>query len=160
MNALVYRHYDQAALDAQYEQRTLVPDISHYLQSWREASERTKSHYDLVANLSYGSRERECIDLFPAGRAASPLVLFLHGGAWRRLSKDEFLYPAPAFLERGIAFAAAGFDLVPSVSLAEQVDQARRALVWICRNAKRFGIDAERIYLIGNSSGGHSPGCS
>ena len=158
MSTLVYRHYDQAALDAQYEQRSLVPDVSPYFSQWREASDRVKVEYDLMGNLAYGSGERERIDLFPVDGTDSALALFFHGGAWRRLSKDEFLYPAPVFLDHGIAFAVVGFDLVPAVSLAHQVAQARQALAWIRSNAGRFGIDAERIFLIGNSSGGHLAG--
>ena len=158
MTALVYRQYDQSALDAQYDQRTLVPDVSDYLRRWREDSERVRTRYDRVPDLCYGPGPRERIDLFPAACRGSPLVLFFHGGAWRRLSKDEFHYPAPGFLERGIAYAAAGFDLVPSVPLAKQVDQARRALAWMHANAKRYGVDEQRIFVLGNSSGGHLAG--
>ena len=158
--ALVYGRYDQPALDAQYEQRTLVPAeaVDGYIREWRESSERVRSAYEVIADLDYGAGERESLDFFPAARPDAPLVLFVHGGAWRRLSKDEFSYPAPGFLERGIAYAVAGFDLVPAVTLAEQVDQVRRALAWAHANASRFRIDAKRIYLLGNSSGGHLAG--
>ena len=158
MSTLVYRQYDQDALDAQYEQRTLVPDVASYMRQWREASDHVRAEHDLVAELSYGASERERIDLFPADRVGSALVLFFHGGAWRRLSKQDALFPAPSFLEHGIAFAAAGFDLVPGVSLAHQVAQSRQALAWIRANARRFGVEEERIFLIGNSSGGHLAG--
>mgnify|MGYP002039385315 CR=1 FL=1 len=128
------------------------------MQTWREASNKVRSQYDLVSDLAYGTGQRERIDLFPANRAHAPLVLFFHGGAWRRLSKADALFPAPLYLERGIAFAAAGFDLAPKVSLTKQVEQASQALHWIANNAKRFGIDPRRIFLIGNSSGGHLAG--
>ena len=158
MSALIYRHYDQDALDAQYEQRTLVSDVASYMQTWRAQSDKVRSQYDMISDLAYGSGQREHIDLFPVERSAAPLVLFFHGGAWKRLSKDDALFPAPLYLERGVAFAAAGFDLAPNVSLTQQVEQAGQALRWITTHAKRFGIDPRRIFLIGNSSGGHLAG--
>lgn len=158
MGNTVYRQYDQAALDAQYEQRTLVPDVASYMRGWRDASDEVRRRYDAISEVAYGSGERERIDLFPADRNGAPLVVFLHGGAWRRLSKDDALYPAPLYLERGIAFAAVGFDLVPAVTLARQVEQVGEALKWIRNNARRFGLDAEHFFLIGNSSGGHLAG--
>ena len=158
--AFVYGSYDQTALDAQYEQRTLVtaPAVDGYIREWRDSSERVRIEHEVIADLDYGPGERERVDIFPVAAPDAPMVLFVHGGAWRRLSKDEFSYPAPGFLQRGIAFAVAGFGLVPAVTLAEQVDQVRRALAWVHANASRFRIDAKRIHLLGNSSGGHLAG--
>ena len=130
-----------------------------YFSQWRETSDRVKAEYDLVGNLAYGSGERERVDLFPVDGTDCALALFFHGGAWRRLSKDKFLYPAPVFLDHGIAFAAVGFDLVPAVTLAHQVAQARQALAWIRNNAKQFGIDPERIFSSATLPGAHWREC-
>ena len=99
MSDLIYRQYDQSALDAQYEQRTLVCDVASYMQTWRETSDKVRSQYDMVSDLAYGTGQRERIDLFPADSTHAPLVLFFHGGAWKRLSKDDALFPAPLYLE-------------------------------------------------------------
>ena len=44
-------------------------------------------------------------------------------------------------------------DLMP------MVDQCRRAVAWVYRNAKSFGGDPNALYLSGFSSGGHLGGC-
>jgi arylformamidase len=40
-------------------------------------------------------------------------------------------------------------------SLMVLSDQVRRAIAWVYRNASRFGGDPNRLYLAGQSSGGH-----
>jgi arylformamidase len=39
------------------------------------------------------------------------------------------------------------------------VDQCRRAVAWVYRNAKNYGGDPDALYLSGFSSGGHLGGC-
>jgi arylformamidase len=39
------------------------------------------------------------------------------------------------------------------------VEQVRRAVGWIFRNAKTFGGDPDRLYLVSHSSGSHLAGC-
>ena len=79
--------------------------------------------------------------------------MFFHGGAWRLLSKAESAYPAMAMIEQGISFAAVNFDLVPAISLAEQVAQCQRAIAWLSRNAG--DREAANMTVLGHSSGAH-----
>jgi len=149
----VYLNYSQAELDAQYDQRTLVPDISTYLQRWTQHSAQARdAAHELRADLRYGDSASETLDLFVAKQARG-LVVFLHGGAWRMLSKAESAYPAPLFLNAGFSFAALDFGLVPTVTLREQVKQCQRALSWLYQHAQRAG--AHHIVVAGHSSGAH-----
>ncbi len=155
-DSAVYLHYDQAALDAQYDQRTLVRDPGPYEREWREGSDAARALPGLHADLAYGEGPRECLDLFlPRGDGPFPLVAFFHGGGWTRHDKSKFAFPAPAFLEHGIAFAAVGFDPVPQVRLEAQVAEARAAVEWLQDAAVRLGIDADAVFAAGHSSGAH-----
>jgi len=156
----VWLGYDQAALDAQYDQRTLVRDIDPFEREWRQRSAEARQMRGLHADLAYGDSPRQRVDLFlPNGSGPFPLVVFFHGGGWTRHDKEKFAFPAPAFVEHGIAFACVGFDLTPSVRLEVLLAQARRGLDWLIANAARFGLDADAVFTAGHSSGAHLAAC-
>ncbi len=159
-SAPVYRDYSQAELDAQYDQATLVPDIGSYLDAWDTESARVRAAQACRLSVPYGDGPAETLDIFPAenGAAGVPVMLFVHGGAWKALSKDSFSYPAGPFAAAGAAWVAADFSLLPDVSLDEQVRQNRAALTWLWRNARSFGGDPDRLYVCGHSSGAHVGG--
>ena len=159
-SAPVYRDYSQAELDAQYDQGTLVPDISGYLADWAAESERERDTLECRLSVPYSDGPAETLDIFPAenGADGTPVMLFIHGGAWKALSKNSFSYPAGRFAAAGAAWVAVDFSLLPDVSLDEQVDQNRAALAWLWRNARSFGGDPDRLYICGHSSGAHVGG--
>jgi arylformamidase len=51
--------------------------------------------------------------------------------------------------------AVVNYALCPAVTMDEIVRQMRAALVWLWRNAPRFGGDPGRIHVTGHSAGGH-----
>lgn len=159
-SAPVYRGYSQAELDAQYNQATLVPDIGGYLDAWNGESARVRDSLPCRLSVPYGDGPAETLDIFPAenGAAGAPVMLFIHGGAWRALSKDSFSYPATPFAAAGAVWVAVDFSLLPDVNLDEQVRQNRAALTWLWRNVRSFGGDPDRLYICGHSSGAHVGG--
>ena len=61
----VWRGYQQAELNAQYDQRTLVPDPSPWLDAWREGSKQARRRTaELRVDISYGNRGSERFDLY------------------------------------------------------------------------------------------------
>lgn len=152
---LVYRGYTQAELDIQYDQGSLVPDLAPYQAHWAATSESVRRTYDCTSDIAYGPSEREKLDLFRPTDPHGPVVVMIHGGAWRRLSKAQSAFSAPAMLEAGAGFVALGFDLIDTAPLAEMVRQVRAGVAWLYRNAAQHGFDPERIYLHGFSSGAH-----
>lgn len=152
---LVYRGYTQAELDIQYDQGRLVPDLGPYQAHWAETSEAARGNYDCTLDIAYGAGEREALDLFRPANPRGPVVVMIHGGAWRRLSKDRAASSAPAMLEAGAGFVALGFDLIDKVPLAEMVRQVRAGVAWVFANAATYGLDPHRIFVHGFSSGAH-----
>jgi len=154
--AAVYGGYTQSELDAQYEQRTLVPHVDDYVARWRRLSEQARADSRCRTGVAYGAGRAERLDIFmpPAGDGAAPVHVHFHGGAWRALSKDEVAYPAPLFTTRGALYIAAGFPLATAAPLAEMVASARRALAWVHHHIGKFGGNPQRLFISGFSSGG------
>jgi len=71
-------------------------------------------------------------------------------------SKD-FTGPAEMFLAARAHYVVPDFAWVQDVggSLMVVADQVRRAVAWVFQNIARFGGDPNRLYLGGQSSGGH-----
>ena len=88
-------------------------------------------------------------------------MIFLHGGAWRAGRSAQGAYHAEPFVKAGAHFINVEFDNVPETNgdLMPMVDQCRRAVAWVYRNAKSYGGDPNALYLSGFSSGSHLGGC-
>lgn len=118
----------------------------------------------MIENLYYGDTEDECLDLFLPDRSLHgsgfPLVIFVHGGYWQELSKNEHAFPAPAWLSVGYAFATLNYGLAPGASVARMITRCRRALDWLTANAGRYGYDSDNISAIGHSAGAHLIACA
>ena len=139
----------------EYNNRAMIPDFADYLVRWSAQAAQARAGHAHLAGLRYGSHEKETLDLFPAAGGHSPLMVFIHGGYWRSLDKDDFSWVAPAFLARGISVAVLNYALAPAVSLETITRQVLRALEWLYRNAGSHGIDPARIVVSGHSAGGH-----
>ena len=156
--AAVWRNYSQPELDRQYNSRGTVPDAGVYLRDYAARTVEAKARLVCHENLPYGAGPDEVLDIYPASHAAAPVMVFLHGGDWRTLSKDDSGFAAPAFVESGAVFVALDFTLVPQATLPQMGAQVRRALLWLAKNVTAYGGDPHRIHIAGHSSGANLVG--
>ena len=150
-----WRDWPLAERERQYSPSRCVPAYAPYFEAYvarsREAEKRSCWHKD----LRWGQQAGETFDYFPAAVPHAPLLVYFHGGYWQELSKNESLFAAPDCVANGIAFAAIEYTLAPKATLETIVDQARRALASLHRQAATLGFDARRIYVAGSSAGAH-----
>ena len=156
--ANVWRGYDQAGLDHQYNSRGTVPDASVYLREYAARTRDAKAKLACSENLRYGGGADEVLDIYPAARSGAAVLVFLHGGDWRTLSKEDGGFAAPAFVGAGAMFVAINFSLVPATTLPAMGVQVRRALLWLWKNVTAHGGDPERMHIAGHSSGANLVG--
>jgi len=149
----VFREYDQAGLDAQYEQRTFVPHADAIIQRYTTASDAVRQRLGEPQTHRYGQSEVEQLDLH--GPAREKFVVFVHGGAWKRQGRRGQAFAAEPFVRAGAAYAAVGFGLLPSITLPEMVGQVCRALVFIHKT-----FQPKKLVLVGHSSGAHLSACA
>lgn len=109
------------------------------------------------ASYRYGSKSTQTLDVFlPEVASGKPaLLVFIHGGYWQELSKDDSAFAAPYCLANGIALAAINYTLAPNATLDEIVSECVEAIDWLTTFASVVGIDPNRIFVSGSSAGAH-----
>ncbi len=132
-------------------------DYTPFVTAYRDRSAAVRSSTSGWREFSYGPTASQCLDLFMPvdADAPVPLLVFIHGGYWQELSKDDSSFAALAWVDRGVAFAALDYTLAPEASLAEIVAECRRAVGWLYENAGDLGVDKRRIVVAGSSAGAH-----
>ena len=158
---LVWRDMDQQELDEAYDQRVYAPNQPNITERRTWNSEKVREVLGEPVRLAYGAAEIEKIEVYKTNRPNAPVNVYLHGGAWRGGRARQNAYIAETYVKAGAHFAAVDFYNVGETGgdLFPMVEQCRRAVAWVYRNAASFGGDRERIYLCGHSSGAHLGGC-
>lgn len=153
----VYGDYTQEELDAAYNARASVPDFDAYARGFTEDSQRVRRHLKASLDVPYGPHKDEVLDVFP-GPTGAPVHIFIHGGYWRMLTKDENSFVAERLAPAGATVVVPTYSLCPEVTLDVIVRQCRAVVAWAHRNAHYYGADARRICISGHSAGGHLAG--
>lgn len=109
--------------------------------------------------ISYGRDPLQTLDVWRAEGATgpSPLVIFVHGGGWKRGDKDNATgrFKAVHYPEQGYAFASINYRLVPASTVEQQAADVASAVKALIDRADSLGIDRRRIVLMGHSAGAH-----
>ncbi len=154
-NTRVYRDFDQAALDAQYNNRVRFPNYQEHFAAWGRWSAATRARRGCHLDLAFGGGTLEQLDIFPAADTPAPIYVFIHGGYWYSLDKSDYSYVADGFAPHGFTTVVNNFGLAPACDMDTIVAHNRAALAWLWRHARDYGGDPERIYVAGHSAGGH-----
>jgi arylformamidase len=150
-----WRNWTLAERERQYSPSSCVAAIEPFIDAYIARSREAEKQFRCRKNLPWGERPDEIFDYFPAASAHAPLLVYFHGGYWQEHSKDESLFAAPDCVANGIAFAAIDYTLAPRATVGTIVEQCRRAIASLHRQAATLGFDARRIYVAGNSAGAH-----
>jgi len=96
-------------------------------------------------------------DLYlPAGAKAAPALVAVHGGGWVTGARNAFQYWGPYLAARGIAVFTISYRLATKAkTFPEAVQDVLAGVQFVRGKATAFGIDPQRIGLIGASAGAH-----
>jgi acetyl esterase/lipase len=141
----------------------LLPHLTRARAAQEESPADTAVDASEVSTLgrteyAYGSHALQKLDFWPAAVARpAPLILFVHGGGWKRGDKRTAtgMQKVEHLTNEGFAFASINYRLVPAATVEQQAADVAVAVAWFRRHAVRLGIDASRIVLMGHSAGAH-----
>lgn len=113
----------------------------------------------MKTTITYKKDERFEIkaDFYPTNRENAPVIVYIHGGGLLWGTRDDIEEDMiKLYTDNGFALFSIDYRLAPETKVAEILDDVRDALQWIeSEGPKEFGIDANRIAVIGGSAGGY-----
>lgn len=109
-------------------------------------------------DVSYvaGGDEAQRLDLYlpkKPGAKPLPLVVHIHGGGWRGGSKSPC--PTLHMVARGYAVASIEYRFSQKALFPAQIQDCQAAIRWLRARSRFYGIDPDRIGVVGGSAGGH-----
>jgi acetyl esterase/lipase len=116
--------------------------------------------YEIHRNLDYAGNGniRQALDIYiPHNRISDelPLVVYIHGGGFQRGSKN-YAGRGMQYLRTGrYIFASINYRLSNEATILEMVYDCKAAIRYLKANAKKYGIDKNKIGVWGHSAGGH-----
>lgn len=85
-----------------------------------------------------------------------PCVVFVQGSGWREQALGTAIAPLCRFAERGFVIAIAEYRPSTVAPFPAQVQDAKTAVRWLREHADSYSVDADRMVIAGDSSGGHT----
>jgi arylformamidase len=136
----------------------MLPGAKEYAETALAWSRQTVATTRNELDVAYGADFYQKLDIFlPSARveAGVPVLVFIHGGAWKNGFKEWLGFMAPPLVALPAIFVSVNYRLVPRVKYPEPVMDCWSALAWVHRNIERYGGDPRRIFIGGHSAGGH-----
>ena len=113
----------------------------------------------ILKDVSYGNESEQRMDVyFPAHAAQAPIIVMVHGGAWRFGDKGAVSVvqnKVARWVARGFIFVSVNYRLLPKATPLVQAEDVAMALAAIQTKASAWGGDSHKLILMGHSAGAH-----
>ncbi len=112
---------------------------------------------DARFNIAYGKDARQKLDIYIPKQKfkGAPILVFVHGGGWKRGSKDLQHQKGISYAENGVVTICTNYRLAPAVMHPKIVEDIASAVAYAKAHATELGADPNRIYIMGHSAGAH-----
>ncbi|HEY1077126.1 MAG TPA: alpha/beta hydrolase [Fontimonas sp.] len=112
--------------------------------------------FKLAADVPYQRSRQLSLDIYyPPNAAGAPVIVFFHGGRWTSLDKSEFKFVGQALTSLGYIAVLPEVRKYPQVRFPDFMDDAALAVKWAHDNAATYGGSADKLFVMGHSSGAH-----
>jgi acetyl esterase/lipase len=111
---------------------------------------------DIAYNDAPDADPKQKLDLYlPTDVKRFPVLFFVHGGAWTIGDRRMFGSLGPVFARNGIGVVMISYRLSPKVKHPAHIEDVARAFAWTHAHINEYGGRADRIFVSGQSAGGH-----
>jgi len=122
----------------------------------RAFAQDSEIEYLMEPNIPYANvgGTALALDLYrPADADNPPLLIWVHGGAWRFGSRESV--EVRELIEHGFAIASVSYRLTPVAPFPAQIHDLKAAVRFLRANAQRYGYRGSSIAIGGPSAGAH-----
>jgi acetyl esterase/lipase len=136
-------------------QRVLVALVLFFMSLLRvRAGETSRSR--IIRDIEYARVGQHTLDLdlhLPTGKPRSPLIVWIHGGAWRSGSKKDV--PIAKLISDGYAIASVDYRLSTEAKFPAQLHDIKAAIRFLRAHALEWKVPSKKIVIAGDSAGAH-----
>uniref|UniRef100_A0A023F6Q9 Putative kynurenine formamidase n=2 Tax=Triatoma infestans TaxID=30076 RepID=A0A023F6Q9_TRIIF len=128
--------------------------VQHHIKFVNSVSENVKSEIPFILDIQYGKKSTNLMDLYGVDlHQEAPIFVYIHGGYWEMLSKNESNYVAKPLWKAKIKACIPDYDLAPKATLEEIVEDVRA----MAKHVLKMGVDnnVRSIWLGGHCCGAH-----
>jgi arylformamidase len=84
-----------------------------------------------------------------------PVIVWIHGGGWKRGDKAGLQQKPQAFVEKGCVLVSINYRLAPAVTLKDMMSDIAKSIAWVRQHIAKHRGDPNSIIVMGHSSGAH-----
>lgn len=125
----------------------------------RDAGLTTPPDVARLDDIPYGPEARwQLLDLYrPAAPRETPwpVIVSVHGGGWVYGDKELYQYYCMGLARRGFAVVNFTYRLAPEFKYPAAMEDTNAVFHWVLEHAARYGLDAGRVFAVGDSAGAH-----
>jgi acetyl esterase/lipase len=145
-----------AGLGAAWVYREELAFLRKLLQAYRTGRSFYRDYEHLARDIAFDPEMEPRLDVYsPPGGENQPVVIFLHGGAWRQYDKNLFAPVAMKLLPEELVVVIPDYTLYPDAGYEQMAGEVAAAIAWTLDNIQDYGGDPEQVVVAGHSAGAH-----
>ena len=115
--------------------------------------------FEITPDVVYGHKDGLALtfDVIKPAHQNGAAILHLQSGGWYSTWREpkDLVPAAKAFLDKGFTVYIVRHGSAPKYTVPEAVADVRRSVRFIRLTAKNYGVDSQRLGVLGGSAGGH-----
>jgi acetyl esterase/lipase len=111
--------------------------------------------YSQVASRGFQNVALKMDLLVPQNKAKKPALIYVTGGGFINANRANAIQERLRIAEAGYVVASINYRVAPTSRFPEPLEDVKSAVRFLRANAARFGVDPERIGIMGGSAGGY-----
>ncbi|MCC8104686.1 MAG: alpha/beta hydrolase [Clostridiales bacterium] len=128
----------------------------------RDAGLTTPEDVQRFDDICYGEdADWQVLDVYrPKEKAGEvlPVIISVHGGGWVYGDKERYQYYCMSLAQRGFAVVNFTYRLAPEFKFPASQEDTNLVVSWVLSHAEEYGMDAEHVFMVGDSAGAHGTG--
>ena len=151
-----------ARVDTSKDGTISLEEHLRFLKRPRNNQPRQAEGVNVLRDIPYAGTKnpRQMLDLILPqkrdGKGPLPVIAFIHGGGWRNGNKSSGINRVSGLAQTGqYVGVSIGYRLTGEAIWPAQIHDCKAAIRWLRGNAKKYGMDPEKIAVWGSSAGGH-----
>jgi acetyl esterase/lipase len=84
-----------------------------------------------------------------------PVVVWIHGGGWKKGDKAGMQQKPQAFVDKGCVLVSINYRFIPAVTLKDMMGDVAKAIRWVRDHAREYRGNPDSIVVMGHSAGAH-----